>query len=56
MPYGFEPVMAAVATSGIVFSFLGFRQGLDYNDLSKKAPIFREEMNCDLFIGNDGIV
>lgn len=30
MPYGFAPVMAAVATSGIVFSFLGFRQGLDY--------------------------
>ncbi len=30
MPYGFAPVLAAVATSGIVFSFLGFRQGLDY--------------------------
>lgn len=30
MPYGFAPVMGAVATSGIVFSFLGFRQGLDY--------------------------
>ncbi|WP_393971657.1 APC family permease [Oxyplasma meridianum] len=30
MPYGFSPVMSAVATSGIVFSFLGFRQGLDY--------------------------
>ncbi len=29
-PYGFGPVMAAVAVSGIVFSFLGFRQGLDY--------------------------
>ena len=29
-PYGFAPVMGAVATSGIVFSFLGFRQGLDY--------------------------
>lgn len=35
MPYGFEPVMAAVATSGIVFSFLGFRQGLDYSGESK---------------------
>ncbi len=35
MPYGFAPVMAAVATSGIVFSFLGFRQGLDYGGESK---------------------
>ncbi len=35
MPYGFAPVMAAVATSGIVFSFLGFRQGLDYAGESK---------------------
>ncbi len=35
MPYGFEPVMAAVATSGIVFSFLGFRQGLDYGGESR---------------------
>lgn len=30
MPYGFGPVLQAVAISGIVFSFLGFRQGLDY--------------------------
>lgn len=30
MPYGFGPVFKAVALSGIVFSFLGFRQGLDY--------------------------
>ncbi len=30
MPYGFGPVLEAVAVSGIVFSFLGFRQGLDY--------------------------
>lgn len=30
MPYGFGPVLQAVALSGIVFSFLGFRQGLDY--------------------------
>lgn len=30
MPYGFGPVLEAVAISGIVFSFLGFRQGLDY--------------------------
>jgi amino acid transporter len=35
MPYGFAPVMAAVATSGIVFSFLGFRQGLDYGGESR---------------------
>jgi len=35
MPYGFAPVMAAVATSGIVFSFLGFRQALDYGGESK---------------------
>ena len=35
MPYGFAPVMSAVATSGIVFSFLGFRQGLDYGGESK---------------------
>ncbi|MEM0156002.1 MAG: APC family permease [Thermoplasmataceae archaeon] len=35
MPYGFAPVMAAVATSGIVFSFLGFRQGLDYGGETK---------------------
>lgn len=30
MPYGIGPVFKAVALSGIVFSFLGFRQGLDY--------------------------
>ena len=30
MPYGFGPVLEAVAVSGIVFSYLGFRQGLDY--------------------------
>ena len=30
MPYGFGPTLEAVAISGIVFSFLGFRQGLDY--------------------------
>ncbi len=30
MPYGFGKVLEAVAVSGIVFSFLGFRQGLDY--------------------------
>ncbi len=35
MPYGFAPVMSAVATSGIVFSFLGFRQGLDYGGESR---------------------
>lgn len=35
MPYGFAPVMSAVATSGIVFSFLGFRQGLDYGGETK---------------------
>ena len=35
MPYGFAPVLAAVATSGIVFSFLGFRQGLDYSGEAK---------------------
>ncbi len=35
MPYGFAPVMAAVATSGIVFSFLGFRQALDYGGESR---------------------
>jgi amino acid transporter len=35
MPYGFAPVMAAVATSGIVFSYLGFRQALDYGGEAK---------------------
>lgn len=30
MPYGIGPVFKAIALSGIVFSFLGFRQGLDY--------------------------
>lgn len=30
MPYGLGPTLEAVAVSGIVFSFLGFRQGLDY--------------------------
>ncbi len=36
MPYGFAPVMAAVSTSGIVFSFLGFRQALDYGGEASK--------------------
>lgn len=35
MPYGFAPVLAAVSTSGIVFSFLGFRQALDYGGEAK---------------------
>ncbi|MGH7642146.1 MAG: APC family permease [Candidatus Dormibacteria bacterium] len=30
VPLGWAPVLGAVATSGIVFSFLGFRQALDY--------------------------
>lgn len=34
-PYGFAPVLQAVAVSGIVFSFLGFRQGLDYSGEAK---------------------
>ncbi len=29
-PLGWAPVLGAVASSGIVFSFLGFRQALDY--------------------------
>ncbi len=29
-PMGFKPVFLAIATSGIVFAFLGFRQALDY--------------------------
>jgi amino acid transporter len=29
-PLGWAPVLSAVATSGIVFSFLGFRQALDF--------------------------
>ncbi len=29
-PYTWSPVLGAVATSGIVFSYLGFRQALDY--------------------------
>ena len=30
MPFGFGPVLQAIAVSGIVFSYLGFRQALDY--------------------------
>ncbi len=29
MPYGWQGVATAIATSGIVFSFLGFRQGIE---------------------------
>ncbi len=29
-PYGGAPILSAVATSGIVFSYLGFRQALDF--------------------------
>jgi amino acid transporter len=29
MPYGWEGVFTAIATSGIVFSYLGFRQGIE---------------------------
>ena len=29
-PFGWAPVLGAVATTGIVFSFLGFRQALDF--------------------------
>jgi amino acid transporter len=29
MPYGWEGVFTAIATSGIIFSYLGFRQGIE---------------------------
>ncbi|BAB60404.1 amino acid transporter [Thermoplasma volcanium GSS1] len=35
VPYGWAPVFSAVATSGIVFSYLGFRQGIDYGGEAK---------------------
>lgn len=35
MPFGFGPVLQAVAVSGIVFSYLGFRQALDYGGEAK---------------------
>ncbi|HEX4203758.1 MAG TPA: amino acid permease [Ktedonobacteraceae bacterium] len=34
-PLGIAPIFLAVANSGIVFSFLGFRQGLDYGSEAK---------------------
>ena len=30
MPYGSAPVVMSISTSGIVFSYLGFRQGLEF--------------------------
>lgn len=58
MPYGFEPVMGAVATSGIVFSFLGFRQGLDYSGEAKTpqksvplATIFSVVIGIVVYVG-----
>ena len=30
MPYGTAPVIMSISTTGIVFSYLGFRQGLDF--------------------------
>jgi len=58
MPYGFAPVMGAVATSGIVFSFLGFRQGLDYAGEAKTpqksvplATIFSVVIGIVVYVG-----
>ena len=58
MPYGFAPVMGAVATSGIVFSFLGFRQGLDYAGEAKTpqrsvplATIFSVVIGIIVYVG-----
>lgn len=34
-PYGWSEVFSAIAVSGIVFSFLGFRQALDYGGEAK---------------------
>jgi len=30
MPYGTAPIIMSISTTGIVFSYLGFRQGLDF--------------------------
>ncbi len=35
MPYGWQPVFEAVSAAGIIFSYLGFRQALDYGGEAK---------------------
>ncbi|GGM75937.1 amino acid permease [Thermogymnomonas acidicola] len=35
LPYGWAPVFAAISSSGIVFSYFGFRQALDYGGEAK---------------------